>query len=167
MHTHMYVTWLRAHAHLHIRVEAHACICGERNKVHTSTKWTPAYQTAPGQIAGQGDTHMHRHTQSMTSAYQTAPGQIAGQEDTHMHRHTQSTIPAYQIAPGLIAGQGDTHTVNNPCLPDYTRANRRSGRHTHAQTHIVNNPCLPDCTRTMYIISKRQQWGKWKNIICA
>ena len=60
----------------------------------------PAYQTAPGQIAGQGDTHMHRHTQSMIPAYQTAPGQIAGQGDTHMHRHTQSMIPAYQTALG-------------------------------------------------------------------
>ena len=66
---------------------------------------------------------------------------------TDTHSQYQSTIPAYQTARGQIAGQGDTHTVNDPCLPDCTRANRWSGRHAHAQTHTVNDPCLPDCTR--------------------
>ena len=54
---------------------------GRHTCAHTHTQSTiPAYQTARGQIAGQGDTHMHMHT--------------------HTHTHTQSTIPAYQTAPG-------------------------------------------------------------------
>ena len=118
---------------------------------------------------------MHAHTQSMIPAYQTAPGQITSQGDTHTvndpcladctranrrsgrHAHSQRCLPtrlhegklpvretriqsmisAYQTAPGLIAGQGDTHTVNDACLADCTRANRRSGRHAHSQR------CLP------------------------
>ena len=69
----------------------------------------------PVKIDGLYHTHAQTHSQyqAMMPAYQTAQGQIAGQGDTHMHtrthKHTQSTIPAYQTARGLIAGRGDTH----------------------------------------------------------
>ena len=160
--------------------------CTDTHSQYQST--IPAYQTAPGQIAGSG---RHTHSQwSLTTRLHKDKSPVRETRtctDTHSQRslptrlhkgispvretctctdtHSQRSLPT-RLHEGKSPVR-ETHTVNDPCLPDCTRANRRSGRHTHAQTHIVNNPCLPDCTRAMYIISKRQQRGIWKNIIWA
>ena len=41
----------------------------------------------------QSGRHTHAQAQSTIPAYQTAPGQIAGQGDTHMHTHSQRSLP--------------------------------------------------------------------------
>ena len=123
---------------------------GRCTHARTHTRTTPAYQTAQGQIAGQGDAHMHGQTREQPPAHQTAQGQITGQGDAHMHGHTREQPLPTRLHKGKSPVREmhtctDTHE-NNPCLPDCTRANRRSERHTCTDTY-ENNPCLPDRTR--------------------
>ena len=68
-----------------------------------------------------------------------------------MHGHTREQSLSTRLHKGKSPVREmytctDTHE-NNPCLPDCTRANRRSGRRTHAWTNTRTTPCPPDCTR--------------------
>ena len=116
--------------------------------VFDTTKHTehllPAYKTALGKVAGQGDNKTHRTL--IPCLQDHTIGKVAGQGYNTTHRTLTLCLQDRTI--GKVAGQGynKTHRTLTPCLQDGTRQSRRS--------EIQHN------TQNTYSLPTRLHWAK-------